>query len=93
MISSSAVVPGAGVGLGEGAGAATRLPYGDDEGEVWLIADPSRGFAVGAEVARPDLFLGRFGLCRIDGIEVLVERVPIADAGRYVEDHLQGLLS
>lgn len=58
-----------------------------------LIADPSHGFAVGAEVARPALTAGRFGISTVDGVQVLVERVPIADARRFVEDRLQGLLT
>lgn len=93
MISASSGGPAARGGLADASGDTAQLPYGDDEGDVWLIADPTRGFTIGAGVSRPAVAGARFGSSTVDGVEVLVERVPISYARRYVEDRLQGLLT
>lgn len=75
VISASPADPGAdGAAAGRSEGAA-QLRVGDDDGDVWLVADPSRGFAVGAEVARPANARRRFGISVIGSVEVLVQRV------------------
>ncbi|CAK0797253.1 unnamed protein product, partial [Prorocentrum cordatum] len=44
---------------------------------AWLVADPSCGFALGAETADPEVQCGTAGIARLGGVNVAVEWVAL----------------